>query len=377
MNYAFPNLDLLEYHNTENNLTDREYVQEMAQELSSTMEALKLKGRVTDTRMTPFAVLFDVMPDPGESIKSFKNNRVDIEVHMASPVEIVGIGERQYTIGLAVKNWDRVVIGLRDIMETREFKDNDYAIPIAAGMDVIGKPFVFDLARTPHLLVAGATGSGKSVFLNDIIMSVIFARTPEEVRFVMIDPKMVELGGFNDIPHMYLPVIYDAKDALSALNEIDEEMMRRYEVFSAVGVKDIGSYNSKVQEAARLYRIIIVIDEYMEMMMEAPNELEGLIKRISRLARASGIHLVLATQRPSADIITSEIKANIPCRASFTVVDWRESKTILDRTGAERLLGEGDMLFSSAESAVPIHAQAAFVSDKEVDKVIEAIRKNK
>lgn len=374
MNYSFPDINLLELHNTTNNFMDREYVQAMAEELSSTLEAFKLKGKITDIRMTPFAVLFDVMPDPGESIKSFKNSRIDLEVHMASPVEIVGIGERQYTIGLAVKNWDRAVIGLRDIMETKEFRENDYIIPIASGMDVLGKPFIFDLAQTPHLLVAGATGSGKSVFLNDIIMSIIYNRTPDEVRLVMIDPKMVELGAYNGIPHMYTPVIYDAKKALSALQVIDKEMMHRYEIFASLGVKDIETYNNMVNESDKLFRIVIVIDEYMEMMMEAPDELEDMVRRISRLARASGIHLVMATQRPSAKIITPEIKANIPCRASFTVVDWRESKTILDRTGAERLLGDGDMLYSSAESAVPTHAQAAFVSNQEVDKVIEAIK---
>ena len=374
MNYSFPDINLLELHNTTNNFMDREYVQAMAEELSSTLEAFKLKGKITDIRMTPFAVLFDVMPDPGESIKSFKNSRIDLEVHMASPVEIVGIGERQYTIGLAIKNWDRAIIGLRDIMETKEFKNNNMVIPVAGGMDVLGKPFIFDLAQTPHLLVAGATGSGKSVFLNDIIMSILYTRTPAEVQMVMIDPKMVELGAYNGIPHLYIPVIYDSKKALSALRSIEKEMMRRYEMFTPLGVKDIESYNSIVSPEEKLYRIVIIIDEYMEMMMEAPDELEDMVKRLSRLARASGIHLVMATQRPSSKVITPEIKANIPCRASFTVVDWRESKTILDRTGAERLLGDGDMLYSSAESAVPTHAQAAYVSNQEVDRVIASIK---
>jgi S-DNA-T family DNA segregation ATPase FtsK/SpoIIIE len=189
----------------------------------------------------------------------------------------------------------------------------------------------------------------------------------------MIDPKMVELSVFNNIPHMYMPVIYDARNALSAMSKIDDEMMRRYEVFASKGVKDIESYNRVVDDSDRLSRIVIIIDEYMEMIMEAPDELEDLVKRISRIARAAGIHLVMATQRPSSNIITPEIKANIPCRASFTVVDWRESKTILDRTGAERLLGDGDMLYSSTESSEPTHAQAAYVSDQEVDRVIAEI----
>ena len=373
MGYRFPSLDLLKFYNPKNNFTNREYVQAMGEELSSVLESFKVKCRITDIRMTPFAVLFDVMPDPGVSVKTFRNLRVDLEVHMASPVEIVSIGDKKYTIGLAIKNWVRPTIGLRDILESEDFRKNECILPIAAGMDVLGKPFIFDLAATPHLLVAGTTGSGKSTFLNDIVMSIVYTKAPEDVRFLMIDPKGVELTAYNNIPYMLMPVITESGKALAAMKWVDEEMRRRYNTFSGYGVKTIEAYNAAVPADSRLPRIVVVVDEYMEMMFHAPKDLEMYIASLSRLARASGIHLVLATQRPSSDVITSDIKANIPCRASFTVVDWRESKTILDRTGAERLLGNGDMLFSAADSSVPIHAQASYVSYEEVDKVIASI----
>ena len=373
--YVFPNIDLLEYHNPENNFTNREYVQAMAEELSTTLQAFKVKGTITDVRMNPFAVLFDIIPDPGITVKSIQNLRTDLEVHMASPVEIVSVGEGKYTIGLAVKNWERPLIGLRDIMETEEFKNNDYALPIAAGMNVLGKPFTFDLAATPHLLVAGTTGSGKSTFLNTIILSILYTKTPEEVRLIMIDAKGVELNAYNHVPHMLAPAAKDPKDAFSIIDWAETEMMRRYEKFASCGAKNIDTYNAASPTGKTMPRIVIIVDEYMEMMFQAPKETEDWIAHLARLSRAAGIHLVLATQRPTSNIITSSIKANIQCRASFTVVDWRESKTIIDRTGAERLLGNGDMLFSAADAAIPIHAQAAYVSYDEVDRVIADVCK--
>ena len=374
MEHGFFNLDLLDYHNTKNRFTDREYAQAMAEELSDILEAYKVKGKITDIKMTPYAVLFDFMPEPGTSVKKIQNLRTDLEVHMASPIEIIGIGEKQHIIGVAIKNWIRPIIGLRDIMESSEFRSNQYMLPVAGGMDVLGKPFLFDLAETPHLLVAGTTGSGKSVFLNDIIISLLYTKSPDEVNIVMVDTKYVELSSYNGIPHLLFPVVTDAKRAVEVLHWVDAEITRRYDKFVSTGVKNINSYNTRVSKESSLPRIVIVIDEYMEMMFEAPKELEKLIKKISLLARAAGIHLVIATQRPSSDVITNEIKASLPCRASFTVVDWRESKTILDRTGAERLLGNGDMLFSAAEAAIPTHAQAAYISDEELDRVIARIK---
>lgn len=386
--YKYPSVSLLKDIHITNRFSDKEYVNALAEELMITLQSFKVNCKITACRITPFAIMFDVMPEPGVSVKNFRNLRTDLEVHTASPVEIMERGEGEYTIGLAIKNWDRPLIGLREVLESNEFKidSEKYTIPIAVGVDVFGRPFSFDLAETPHLLVAGTTGSGKSVFLNDVVLSILFNKTPDEVQLIMIDPKMVEFTPYNGIPHLLRPVIYDTKHSLEALDWANQEMMRRYNLFSQISVRTIESFNDKVSkniklemsnpELKQLPRIVIVVDEYMEMMFEAKKELEEYITRLARLGRASGVHLVLATQRPSSDVVTSSIKANIPCRASFTVIDWRESKTILDRTGAERLLGSGDMLFSSAESAVPVHAQAAFVSNEEVDSIIETVRRN-
>ena len=375
MVYKFPKLDLLEYHNPENDFTDMDYVKALGVELENVLDSFKVKCSLDSIRMSPFAVLFDIVPSTGTSVKDIQSLRVELEVYLASPVEIANIGEKKYTVGIAIKKWDRPTIGLRDIMETDEFKNNDFSIPIAAGMNVMGKPFVFDLAATPHLLVAGATGSGKSIFLNDIVMSIVYTKSPEDVKFIMIDPKGVELTPYNGIPHMLMPVITESEKAFAGLKWVDEEMRRRYKSFADFGVKNIESFNKAVSPEIRLPRIVIVVDEYMEMMFQARKNLEMYIDSLSRLGRASGIHLVLSTQRPSSDVITSNIKSNIPCRASFTVVDWRESKTILDRTGAERLLGNGDMLYSLGVSSMPVHAQASFVSYDEIDRVIAAISK--
>lgn len=375
MKYAKPSTQLLEYHNESTKFTNRDYVKALGEDLSKTLQAYKVDAVVKDCRMTPLAAMFDVIPGAGVSIKAFRTLRSELELWLASPVEIMETGSDTYTIGIAIKNWNESpTVGLREILESDAFKKNDYELPIAAGVNVMGKPFVFDLAAQTHLLIAGTTGSGKSVFLNDLIMSLIYSKGPEEVKFAMVDPKRVELCAYNSIPHMLMPVISETKKAMALMNWIDAEMDDRYQKFADAGVRKLEDYNAKVS-GIKLPRIVIVVDEYMEMMFKAPKELENHISRISRMARAAGIHLVLATQRPSADVVTSSIKSNIPCRASFTVLDWRESKTILDRTGAERLLGNGDMLFSSADAAVPIHAQAAYITGEEVDRVVENICK--
>ncbi len=373
MKYEFPDINRLQYHNSKNKFTDEVFVKDLSERLRATLDDFGVKAEVTGYRMNPCAVLFDVVPEMGVAVKEFRHLRLEMEYYLASPVEIVNIGEKQFTIGIAVKNLERPVIGLRDIMESDAFRNNDYILPIACGMNVTGTPFVFDLAATPHILVAGTTGSGKSTFLNSIILSIIYTKTPSEVQFIMIDPKRVEFECYNQIPFMANRVISDPLDAIDVLKWVDSEMMHRYDLLSEYGVKNIDSYNEKVSGDDKLPRIVIIVDEYMDMMISAPKELENQIKRLARLARASGIHLVLATQRPSAKVITSDIKANIPCRGSFTVVDGRESRSIIDRTGAERLLGNGDMLFSTSDSGEPKHIQACYVSYNEIDSVIHSI----
>ena len=371
MNMYFP-IELLHSRKEENQFTDREFAKSMAEKLSVNLAAFHVGAVIKDIKMTPFAILFDVEPDEGVSVKKIKDLRVDLEVQLGAPVEIENSGNQYYTIKIAMKNWRRPIVGLRNILESDEYTNSGMKLPVAAGMDVLGKPFVFDLAETPHLLVAGTTGSGKSTFLNDMILSLMYSKSPEDVRFIMIDPKGVELTAYNGIPHLLLPVFHNS--SFSAFVFAEKEMNRRYQLFSEINVKDIDSYNSHPARNQKLPRVVVIVDEYMDMMKETPSETEAAVASLARKARASGIHLVLSTQRPSSDIITGSIKANIPCRASFTVVDGRESKIIIDRTGAERLLGNGDMLYSAAESSKPVHAQAAYVSYSEVDAVIDYFR---
>ena len=374
MSYQKPSTDLLEYHNEKTKFTDREYVKELGEKLSEILQDYKVDAVVRGCRRTPVSAMFDVIPGEKVSVKSIRNLRQELELWLESPVEIVDHGAEMFTIGVAIKNWNNApTVGLREILESEEFQNSEYELPIAAGMDIIGRPFIFDLAAAPNLLLAGTTGSGKSVFLNDIIMSLIYNKSPEEVQFCMVDPKRVELGLYDRLPHMFEPVAFDTEDALSLMKYVDKIMEDRYQLFAAMGVRKIEDYNQKCPPENRLCRIVIIIDEYMEMMFQAPKELEDMVGHVARLARASGIHLIMATQRPSAKVVTGSIKANLPCRASFTVLDKRESKTILDRTGAERLLGNGDMLFSAADAAEPVHAQAAYVSEEEVDRVVREL----
>ena len=372
MGYNKPPITLLNYHNGKSRCEDPVYAEDLARKVSSTLLAFKVEGTVTNIRMSPFSVSLDIVPDFGVSIKSFKSLRQDLEVQLGLPIEIVSIGEEQFTICIAVKTWDRSMVGLREVMESDEFKNSDAVIPIATGMDVLGKAFVFDLASTPHLLVAGCTGSGKSVFLNDLILSVLYTKTPEEVKLILFDPKKVEFGPYKGIPHLLFDPISETKDAHWAFQWTEDEMLKRYQKFSEIGVKDIDGYNEKAGE--KLPRIIVIIDEYMEMMFESPKEMEEIITRLARLARAAGIHLVLSTQRATTNVITGSIKANIPCRASFTMVDARETKTIAERTGGGKLLGEGDMLFSASDASGSSHIQTAYVTYKEIDDVIDFVR---
>lgn len=374
MDYRFPSIELLRKDLSASKFLESDYVDAITDDFNVTMNAYGIRGTIENRRVTPFAVIFDVKPAEGVSVKNFRKLRTEFELFMASPVEITSEGVQQYTIGMAIKSLHRPIVELRTILESKEYADSNYELPVAAGMNILGLPLCFDIARAPHLLIAGTTGSGKSVFLNDIVLSILFSKTPEQVRMIMIDPKRVELGPYNGIPHLLRPVIYDVDQSIDAMKWISQEMDSRYRLFADVGVRDYSRYNEISDNT--LPRILIIVDEYMEMMYKAPHELEEIIKRISRMARAAGIHLVLATQRPSSDIITNGIKANIPCRASFTVVDWRESKTIIDRTGAERLLGSGDMLYSPAESSIPIHAQASFVGNDEIDAVISFVRRS-
>ena len=257
--YKYPPISLLQEHNEKNMYTDETYVCQMADKVSDLLKAFKVSGKVSNYRATPFAACFDIQPDTGVTVKSFKSLRQDLEVHLGSPVEIVGIGEEKFTICIAVKTWKRPIIGLREVMESTTFNDSNAIIPIAAGMDVLGRPFVFDLAATPHLLAAGATGSGKSVFLNDLILSILFEKSPDEVKLILFDPKEVEFRPYKGIPHLLFDPIYDKDKAMDALYWTEDEMMKRYQKFSKMGVKNIEGYNEKSNE--KMPRTVLIIDE--------------------------------------------------------------------------------------------------------------------
>ncbi len=374
MNFQFAPLSLLKYHNEHSRFEDRDYVMGMAKRLVDLLKSFKVNVTITNIDMSPYAACFDMVPDPGVSVKAIKGLRVEIEVHMGFPVEIVSIGETEFTLKLAIKNLDRPLLGLREILESDEFRNNDYEIPIAVGGDVLGRPFVFDMADTPHLLVAGATGSGKSIFLHDMILSILYSRRPDEVQLILVDPKIVEFKPYDGIPHLLMPPVLSSENAYNILGWAEDETMRRYNKFSECGVKTLDAYNTLSSGQEKLPRIVIIIDEYMEMMEQMKKELEEIIKRIAQLSRGAGIHLVLCTQRPTANVVTPDIKANLPCRASFTMVDSRESKEISERTGTERLLGSGDLLFSKSAASRTVHAQTAYVSYPEIDAVCDWYR---
>ena len=265
-------------------------------------------------------------------------------------------------------------VGLRDVLENSEFSSAKSKLTVGLGIDIGGKAIFADIAKMPHLLVAGATGSGKSVCINTIIASILFKARPDEVKFILIDPKMVELSNYNGIPHLMVPVVTDAKKAASVLNWAVQEMEKRYTKFAETGVRNMEGYNQKVAADERIPSIVLIIDELADLMMVAPHDVEDAICRIAQKARAAGMHLILATQRPSVDVITGIIKANIPSRISFAVSSQIDSRTILDMSGAEKLLGKGDMLFAPVGTLKPIRVQGAFVGDDEVERLLDFIR---
>ena len=287
-------------------------------------------------------------------------------------------------VGIEVPNKENSAVMLRDLLETPEFQTSTSKISFAAGKDIGGKTVVADIAKMPHVLIAGATGSGKSVCINTLIMSILYKATPDEVKLIMIDPKVVELSVYNGIPHLMIPVVTDPKKAAGALNWGVAEMTRRYQAFTEFGVRDMKGYNEKVKNMPEIDgvkpqpmpQLVIIVDELADLMMVAPGDVESAICRLAQLARAAGIHLVLATQRPSVDVITGLIKANMPSRIAFSVTSGVDSRTIIDMNGAEKLLGKGDMLFYPSGYQKPVRVQGAFVSDEEVEAVVDYFKNN-
>ena len=348
--------------------------------LQKTLESFGVEGKVVQVSCGPTITRYEFQPAPGIKVSRIVNLADDIALSLAAAgVRIEAPIPGKAAIGIEVPNREIATVSLREVIESEEFQNSSSKLTVALGKDVAGKPTVTDLAKMPHLLIAGATGSGKSVCMNALITSILFKAKPSEVKFLMIDPKMVELTTYNGIPHLITPVVTDPKKAASALRWAVHEMENRYELFAAAGVKDMVRYNMLVTDSLDtekhfLPQIVILIDELADLMMVAPADVEDSICRLAQMARAAGIHLVVATQRPSVDVITGIIKANIPSRIAFAVSSQTDSRTILDMNGAEKLLGRGDMLFYPTGYPKPVRLQGVFVSDREVEKIVQFLK---
>ena len=376
LNYILPPVSLLKKNSSRQNSFSEKELLNNAQVLEKTLESFGVQAKVVQVSCGPTITRFEIQPSPGVKVSRIVSLADDIALSLAAPdVRIEAPIPGKAAIGIEVPNKQVSSVLLRDVIETQEFKTSS-KLTIALGKDIGGNPVVADLAEMPHLLIAGATGSGKSVCINTIISSILYKAFPNEVKFLMIDPKVVELTVYNDIPHLLTPVVTDAKKAAAALNWVVMEMEKRYQTFAKEGVRDITRYN-ELNTGNPLSKVLVIIDELADLMMVSPREVEDSICRLAQMARAAGIHLVVATQRPSVDIITGLIKANIPSRISFAVSSQVDSRTILDVSGAEKLLGKGDMLFFPVGASKPTRIQGAYVSEEEVEKLVDFVKKQK
>ncbi|MFW5786385.1 MAG: DNA translocase FtsK [bacterium] len=350
-----------------------------AEVLRVTLEEFNIQAEVTGIRKGPVITMFEILPAPGVKLAKITNLADNIALRLAaSSVRIVAPIPGKHAVGIEIPNKQRHIVSFAELIQDDDFFDPKREIPLAIGKDIPGDAQIVDLTKTPHLLIAGATGSGKSVCVNSIICSVLYRRSPAEVRLMLIDPKIVELKFYNDIPHLLTPVITDPKRAFQALQYCIYEMERRYSLLDAVGVRDVRAYNEKIHRRnlamEHLPYIVVIVDEFADLMATSGKELESTVARLAAMSRAVGIHLVLATQRPSTDVITGLIKANIPSRVAFMVSSKVDSRIIIDAVGAEKLLGQGDMLLTSAWDPFPKRIQGAFLADEEVERVVEYVK---
>ncbi len=378
--YVFPPLNLLEKGVRNKNTDSARALKETAVKLQETLKTFGVNVTVTDISQGPSVTRFELQPEAGVRVNKIVGLADDIKMNLAaSDIRIEAPIPGKAAVGIEVPNKENQAVALRDLFESSEYQNFSSKLAFAVGKDIAGKVVVTDIAKMPHLLIAGATGSGKSVCINTIIMSLIYKAKPEEVQMIMIDPKIVELSVYNGIPHLMIPVVTDPKKAAAALNWAVAEMTNRYKKFADTGVRDLKGYNklaadSKDPDMTVLPQIVVIVDELADLMMVSANEVEDAICRLTQLARAAGIHLIIATQRPSVDVITGLIKANMPSRVAFAVSSGVDSRTILDINGAEKLLGKGDMLFYPQGYTKPARVQGAFVSDKEVQAVTDFLR---
>lgn len=374
--YFLPPLSLLNRIKKPENLNLQIELAAKARKLESVLHDFGVRARVIDVKQGPAVTRYEIQPDSGVKVSSIVNLTNDIALNLeAKSLRIEAPIPGKAAVGIEVENESSAAVSLREMIESKEYQNAESKISFVVGVDIAGNSIVADLKSMPHLLIAGSTGSGKSVCINSIIMSMLYKSTPDEVRFILIDPKVVELGNYNGIPHMLIPVITDPSKAAAALAWAVQEMNDRYRKFAENSVRDLKSYNAKMKKEEHpenvLPQIVIIIDELADLMMAAPSQVEEAICRLAQLARAAGMHLIVATQRPSVDIVTGLIKANIPSRIAFAVSSQFDSRTILDRAGAEKLVGKGDMLFSPIGKAQPERLQGPFVTDDEVNAVIE------
>ena len=372
--YVLPKVtQILSKHIKKANEMLAQEIKDNARILQQTLESFHVNAKVVSTCHGPAVTRYDLEPAPGVKVSKITNLAEDIALQMATSSVRIEPVPGKAAIGIEIPNRTLEGVQLREVLENPEFQEAASKLTVGLGMDISGHAIFADIGKMPHLLVAGATGSGKSVCINTLISSILFKATPDEVKFILIDPKMVELSNYNGIPHLMVPVVTDPKKASSVLNWAVQEMEKRYSIFANHGVRDIKTFNRRYPEE-RIPFIIIVIDELADLMMVSPRDVEDAICRILQKARAAGIHMILATQRPSVNVITGIIKANLPSRISFAVSSQVDSRTILDRGGAETLLGKGDMLFSPQGAAKPIRVQGAFISDEEVEMLLDYIR---
>jgi S-DNA-T family DNA segregation ATPase FtsK/SpoIIIE len=376
--YALPSIEFLQPRAVKKD--DVDWMESQADVLDETFFHFNVNAKVVNCTQGPSVTRFEIQPEPGVKVNKISNLSDDLKLALAARdirIEAPIPGKSQ--VGIEIPNRQSRPVFLREVLESEAFKNHPSPLNVAVGLDISGEPVTTDLVKMPHGLVAGSTGSGKSVFINSILISLLYKSSPEDVKLLLIDPKMVELSNYNGIPHLVAPVITDPKAATASLKWAVEEMDRRYELFAAAGVRDIVRYNEKakvhVQSAVKLPYIVIIIDELADLMMTASQDVEAAICRLAQKARACGMHLIVATQRPSVDVITGLIKSNIATRIAFAVASNIDSRTILDQSGAEKLLGRGDMLFLENGSSKSVRLQGTFVTDDEIEQVVTHIKK--
>lgn len=382
--YEYPSLSLLKKGKNSSGESN-EALTETAKKLQSTLASFGVKVTISNVSCGPSVTRYELQPETGVKVSKIVGLADDIKLNLAAAdIRIEAPIPGKAAVGIEVPNKETSGVMLRDLLESKEFKESKSKLSFAVGKDIGGRTVVFDIAKMPHVLIAGATGSGKSVCINTLIMSILYKATPDEVKLIMIDPKVVELNIYNGIPHLLIPVVTDPKKAAGALNWGVAEMTRRYKAFADYGVRDMAGYNEKIKKEhvmteegeplKPLPQIVIIVDELADLMMVAPGDVEDAICRLAQLARAAGIHLVIATQRPSVNVITGLIKANMPSRIAFSVSSGVDSRTIIDMNGAEKLLGKGDMLFYPTGYQKPARIQGSFVSDEEIQQVVDFLK---